>query len=135
MSTAVIARHLHGAKGSIVSEGKQHHDTPLWDERAFDELRAIGGEELVKCVVRQSIRDAEDRITELRLHEAEAPPGSWREAAHALQGVALGVGAIRLSESIAEALDREILEQAHSYAAQFAQHFSEVREILFVLLA
>ena len=132
---AVIARHFHGAKGSIVSEEKQHHDIPLWDEGAFDELRAIGGEELVKRLVRQSIRDAEDRITELHLHEAEAPRGSWREAAHALHGVALGVGAIQLSELIAETLDRESLEQAQSYAAQFAQHFSEVRDVLSVFLA
>jgi HPt (histidine-containing phosphotransfer) domain-containing protein len=128
-------RHLHGAKASIVSEEKQHYGKPVWDERAFDELRAIGGADLVKRVVRQSIQDAEDRITELRQHRLEAPPNSWREAAHALHGVALSVGAIRLSELIARALDHERIEQAQSYAAEFAQHFSEVRNVLSVFLA
>ena len=47
---------------------------PVWDEHALDELREIGGQELVKRVVRQSMKDAEDRIIELQELRPEAPP-------------------------------------------------------------
>ena len=109
-------------------------DSPIWDEHAFDELREIGGDELVKRVVRQSIRDAEERIEELSGMCPETRANAWREAAHALHGVALSVGAIRLSQIVAGALERERLEQAQSYVGEFAKYLSEVRDVLAAFL-
>ena len=110
-------------------------DAPVWDEHALDELREIGGDELVKRVVRQSIQDAEERIEELCGTCIEAGASTWREAAHALHGVALSIGAIRLSQVVAETLQREKLEHAQIYVAEFAQYLAEVRDVLAGFLA
>jgi HPt (histidine-containing phosphotransfer) domain-containing protein len=109
-------------------------DAPVWDEHALDELREIGGDELVKHVVRQSIRDAEERIDELSETCPEAGASTWREAAHALHGVALSIGAIRLSQIVAETLQREKLEHAQIYVGEFTKYFAEVRVVLEALL-
>jgi HPt (histidine-containing phosphotransfer) domain-containing protein len=119
---------------NVSAEYTTDPDAPVWDEHALDELREIGGDELVKRVVRQSIRDAEERIEELSETCPEAGVNTWREAAHALHGIALSIGAIRLSQIVADTLQREKLEHAQNYVLDFAQYLSEVREVLAVLL-
>lgn len=116
-----------------VSAANACPDAPIWDEHALDELREIGGDELVKRVVRQSIRDAEERIEEL--NETCPDASTWHGAAHALHGIALSIGAIRLSQVVADTFQREKLEHAQNYVVEFAHHFSEVREILASFLA
>ncbi len=118
----------------MTSSATQQCGMPVWDAHALDELRAIGGDELVKTVVRQSLKDAEDRITELRQLSPEQPFSSWHESVHGLHGVVVSLGAVRLSEIVAEALDLEKFDRARSYAVEFAQQLSEVRDILAVFL-
>ena len=117
-----------------IREDARHSDMPVWDEHALDELKAIGGDKLVKTVVRQSLKDAEDRIAELCQLKPEQPLSSWRESAHGLHGVLVSLGAVRLSQIVAEALDLEKFDRARSYAVEFAQQLSEVRDILAVFL-
>jgi HPt (histidine-containing phosphotransfer) domain-containing protein len=119
---------------TVNAENSGHTDAPVWDEHALDELREIGGDELVKRVVRQSIREAEERIAELSGTCLEAKASTWREAAHALHGVALSIGAIRLSQIVAEALHDEKLEHVRNHTVDFAQYLSDVREALAVFL-
>ena len=123
------------AEATNVSAANACPDAPIWDEHALDELREIGGDELVKRVVRQSIRDAEERIEELNETCPDAGASKWHEAAHALHGIALSIGAIRLSQIVAETLQREKLEHAQNYVVEFGHYFSEVREILAPFLA
>ena len=115
-------------------EDAQQCEMPVWDAHALDELRAIGGDELVKTVVRQSLKDAEDRIAELRQLSPEQPLSSWHESVHGLHGVVVSLGAVRLSQIVAEALDLEKFDRAQSYAVEFTQQLSEVRDILAVFL-
>jgi len=115
-------------------EDAQQSALPVWDEHALDELRAIGGDELVKTVVRQSLKDAEDRISELRQLKPGQPLSSWHESVHGLHGVVVSLGAVRLSQIVAEALDLDKLDQARSYVVEFAQQLSEVRYILSAFL-
>jgi len=119
---------------NVSAEYTTDPDAPIWDEHALDEMREIGGDELVKRVVRQSIRDAEERIEELSETCSEAGASTWREAAHALHGIALSIGAMRLSQIVAETLQREKLEHAQNYVVDFVQHLSDVREVLAALL-
>lgn len=53
----------------------------------------------------------------------------------ALHGIALSIGAMRLSQIVADTLQREKLEHAQNYIVEFAHYFSEVREILAPFLA
>jgi len=117
-----------------IRQDAQQSDLPVWDEHALDELRAIGGDELVKTVVRQSLKDAEDRLTELRQLKPGQPLSSWHESVHGLHGVVVSLGAVRLSQIVAEALDLEKFDPTRSYAVEFAQQVSEVRDILAAFL-
>jgi HPt (histidine-containing phosphotransfer) domain-containing protein len=87
----------------------------------------------VKHVVRQSIRDAEERIEELRETCSEADADTWHEAAHALHGVAMSIGAIRLGQIVADALHCEKVEHAPIYVGEFTKYLAEVREVLIPL--
>jgi hypothetical protein len=64
----------------------------------------------------------------------ETGASAWRESAHALHGVALSIGAIRLSQMVAGALEREGPDQAQSYVGEFAKYLSEVRDVLAAFL-
>lgn len=115
-------------------EDAQQSVLPVWDEHALDELRAIGGDELVKTVVRQSLKDAEDRIIQLGQLKPGQPLGLWNESVHGLHGVVVSLGAVRLSQIVAEALDLEKFDRARSHAVEFARQLSELRDILAVFL-
>ena len=74
-------------------------------------------------------------IEELNETCPNAGASTWHEAAHALHGIALSIGAIRLSQVVADTLQREKLEHAQNYVVEFARYFSEVREVLAPFLA
>lgn len=100
---------------------------PIWDEHALDDMRAIGGDPLVKRVAAQALRDVEDRIVELR--ESTSPRlRDWRETAHALYGIALSMGATRLGILVVELLACESAVDWENHVAQITTCVEELRE-------
>ena len=116
-----------------MSAEKTCPDAPVWDEHSLDELKVIGGTELVHRVVCQSLDDAEHRLDELR-QSAAASPNLWRESAHALYGIAIGLGAMRLSHAVADALEVDRFDSALTNE-EFTRHFADLQQALLGFLA
>lgn len=101
-------------------------EVPIWNPQALHELEAIGGEPLVAKVVRQCVMDAEGHLQHIVRHGSDS---AWRESAHALHGIALNVGAIRLSYLLETTLaDREA--PAEQWTALLAKEFDDLRDVL-----
>lgn len=101
-------------------------DVPVWNPRALHELEAIGGEPLVAKVARQCVTDAEGHLQSIVTCGTDS---AWRESAHALHGVALNVGAVRLLNLLETMLaGREA--SAAEWAAPLAKELDDLRQVL-----
>lgn len=115
-------------------EEEAYPDTLVWDEHALDELRTIGGAELVQRVVAQSLDDAEHRLDELRQPSVATSRSLWHESAHALHGIAIGLGAMRLSQAVADSLELDSFDRALMYQ-EFVRHFADLQQALLGFLS
>ena len=99
---------------------------PIWNPQALHELEAIGGEPLAAKVARQCVIDGEGHIHKILTSGSDR---AWRESAHALHGIALSVGAVRLS-TLLEATLAGQEATADRWMSQLAEAFDDLRQVL-----
>ncbi|WP_207539355.1 ATP-binding protein [Sabulicella rubraurantiaca] len=105
----------------------------LVDQRALDNLEALGGAEFVQSVVEDFLHDAEEILEELRLAALEADASQYRARAHAMHSAAANVGATALCELCRAAKDvspQELREQGERMVERIANELLRVRPLL-----
>nr|WP_302474211.1 ATP-binding protein [Roseococcus sp. MDT2-1-1] len=105
----------------------------LVDQRALDNLEALGGPEFVQSVVEDFLHDADEILEELRLAALEADASQYRARAHAMHSAAANVGAIALCELCRTAKDispQELREQGERLVERVAGELMRVRPLL-----
>jgi HPt (histidine-containing phosphotransfer) domain-containing protein len=115
-------------------KNKLRFEVPIWNERAFDDLKALRDPDLLKRLVRKCFEDAGVRLNQLRAARIAGHWHLWREYAHGMHGIALYLGAVRLSQAVSEVLDLDDFDQAAEFEAEFTRHLADVRDVLAPLL-
>ena len=110
----------------IASSMDEVRGIPIWNPQALHELEAIGGEPLAAKVARQCVIDGEGHLQKILTSGCDR---AWRESAHALHGIALSVGAVRLSNLLDAMLAGEEAT-ADRWVSQLAEAFDDLRQVL-----
>ena len=89
--------------------------------------------EFVKNLVRVFARDSEKRLESMEAALAEGDSGSYRDAAHALKGMAGSIGALRiveLAESAQHLPESASTEEKRSYCGKLRSGLNRVKDAL-----
>ena len=121
-----LDEHLYFSTGRTSAPDLRVGSVPVWNPQALHELEAIGGEPLAAEVARQCVMDAEGHVQNIVGRSSDL---AWRESAHALHGIALNVGALRLSNLLETMLSGQELT-AEQWAAPLSKEIDDLRRAL-----
>lgn len=102
---AVLSFALSPPGRSVTDANQALGEEPIIDRASLREVESIGGKALVDKTIRQSLEDFGRCLADIRTAAMRQDDEAWRDAVHALRGVALNVGALRLAAAAAQALD------------------------------